>query len=176
MKIIVRGGPAGVDRNTFLFPEPDSDSDGSNTPTSPVDTRWNDELPPNATDAQKEAALQQRWNNIVRLYGDMLDLRGFTKDPQDLVNDRAEADAIIMPSLHEGFGLVATEGAGEGIPVLVNAESGAGDFLRFLGYDDSVTDSSSNPIERSATGPRRSRISRRTSISATRRQSIFSRS
>ncbi len=100
MKIIVRGGPAGVDRTTFLFPEPDSDSDSS-APSSPVDTRWNDELPANATDAQKDAALRQRWNNIVRLYGDMLDLRGFTKDPQDLVNDRAEADAIIMPSLHE---------------------------------------------------------------------------
>ncbi len=29
----------------------------------------------------------------------------------------------------------------------MNAESGAGDFLRFLGFDDSVADSSSNPIE-----------------------------
>ncbi len=29
----------------------------------------------------------------------------------------------------------------------MNGESGAGDFMRFLGFDDSVTDSSSNPIE-----------------------------
>ncbi len=105
----------------------------------------------------------------MRLYGDALDLRGFTKDPQDLVNDRAEADAIIMPSLHEGFGLVATEGAGEGIPVLVNAESGAGDFLRFLGFDDSVADSSSNPVDAVGDWSMRSRTWPVTSRTATRR-------
>jgi glycosyltransferase involved in cell wall biosynthesis len=53
----------------------------------------------------------------------------FTKDPAELRADVRGVDAVIMPSKHEGFGLVATEAAGHGIPILVNEESGAARFL-----------------------------------------------
>lgn len=71
------------------------------------------------------------WVAKVKKYGaeGNVTLLPFTKNPDDLVQDRERADAVIMPSLHEGFGLVATEAAGRGIPVLVNAESGAAGFF-----------------------------------------------
>ncbi len=53
----------------------------------------------------------------------------FSKDMAELRNDVRNADAVIMPSRHEGFGLVATEAAGHGVPILVNEESGAARFL-----------------------------------------------
>ncbi|GHF47833.1 hypothetical protein GCM10010218_31570 [Streptomyces mashuensis] len=56
-------------------------------------------------------------------------IKPFTKDDNELKNDIINADAVIMPSKHEGFGLVATEAAGHGVPVLVNQESGAAQFL-----------------------------------------------
>ncbi|GAA1893125.1 glycosyltransferase family 4 protein [Streptantibioticus ferralitis] len=52
-----------------------------------------------------------------------------TDNKAELNNDIRNADAVIMPSRHEGFGLVATEGAGHGVPILVNEESGAARFL-----------------------------------------------
>ncbi|MEV4437876.1 glycosyltransferase family 4 protein [Streptomyces sp. NPDC049577] len=56
-------------------------------------------------------------------------VKPFTNDNEELKRDIVAADAVIMPSKHEGFGLVATEAAGHGIPVLVNQESGAAQFL-----------------------------------------------
>ncbi|MFI9205617.1 glycosyltransferase family 4 protein [Streptomyces sp. NPDC053048] len=56
-------------------------------------------------------------------------VKPFTKDANELKNDIIGADAVIMPSKHEGFGLVATEAAGHGVPVLVNQDSGAAQFL-----------------------------------------------
>ncbi|MER5780312.1 glycosyltransferase family 4 protein [Streptomyces mobaraensis] len=56
-------------------------------------------------------------------------VKPFTKDANELKNDIISADAVIMPSKHEGFGLVATEAAGYGVPVLVNQESGVAQFL-----------------------------------------------
>ncbi|WP_223769590.1 glycosyltransferase family 4 protein [Streptomyces huiliensis] len=56
-------------------------------------------------------------------------VKPFTEDDNELKNDIKSADAVIMPSKHEGFGLVATEAAGHGVPILVNQESGAAQFL-----------------------------------------------
>ncbi|MEU1377281.1 glycosyltransferase [Streptomyces triculaminicus] len=56
-------------------------------------------------------------------------VKPFSKQPEDLKKDIIAADAVIMPSKHEGFGLVATEAAGHGVPILVNQESGAAEFL-----------------------------------------------
>ncbi|MGW2600049.1 glycosyltransferase family 4 protein [Streptomyces klenkii] len=56
-------------------------------------------------------------------------VKPFTKDGNELKNDIISADAVIMTSKHEGFGLVATEAAGHGVPILVNQESGAAQFL-----------------------------------------------
>ncbi|RCV54850.1 glycosyltransferase family 4 protein [Marinitenerispora sediminis] len=53
----------------------------------------------------------------------------FTKNPQEIIDDVRAADAVIMPSKHEGFGMVATEALGHGVPVLVNQESGAAEFF-----------------------------------------------
>ncbi|MCC9740167.1 glycosyltransferase family 4 protein [Streptomyces sp. MNU89] len=61
--------------------------------------------------------------------GDHVAVELFTKDAAELQNAVGQADLVIMPSKHEGFGLVATEALGHGIPVLVNEESGAAKFL-----------------------------------------------
>ncbi|MFI5672437.1 glycosyltransferase family 4 protein [Streptomyces sp. NPDC051704] len=82
-------------------------------------------------DPLKEPKEYGEWMAKVEAYGaeGTVTLLPFTKNPADLQEDRERADAVIMPSLHEGFGLVATEAAGRGIPVLVNAESGAAGFF-----------------------------------------------
>ncbi|MFK0296301.1 glycosyltransferase family 4 protein [Streptomyces sp. NPDC090442] len=80
----------------------------------------------------KQPEQYREWQGIVEKYGAIgaVTLLPFSTDPAELRADREGADAIVMPSLHEGFGLVATEGAGRGVPVLVNEESGAAGFLR----------------------------------------------
>ncbi|MEU7166202.1 glycosyltransferase family 4 protein [Streptomyces morookaense] len=80
----------------------------------------------------KQPEQYREWQGIVDKYGarGAVTLLPFSTDPAELRADREGVDAIVMPSLHEGFGLVATEGAGRGVPVLVNEESGAAGFLR----------------------------------------------
>ncbi|QUQ64302.1 eCIS core domain-containing protein [Kutzneria sp. CA-103260] len=79
-------------------------------------------------DPNTDAAKHQEFQNRVKLLGrGMVTVKPFTPNAAELDADRANADALIMPSLHEGFGLVATEAAG--IPVMVNDESGAAEFL-----------------------------------------------
>ncbi|MET7761894.1 glycosyltransferase [Streptomyces sp. NPDC005393] len=58
-----------------------------------------------------------------------VEVKAFIRDPNELRAEVRRADAVMMPSKHEGFGLVATEALGHGIPVLVNQESGAAQFL-----------------------------------------------
>lgn len=75
-----------------------------------------------------------RWKGIAAEFGENgITLLPFTKIAAELEKDRKQSHAVIMPSLHEGFGLVATEAAGQSIPVLVNGESGAGQFLARFG-------------------------------------------
>lgn len=83
-----------------------------------------------APDPENDPALHQFWQERADELGrGGVTLKPFTTDAEELAGDRSEADALIMPSLHEGFGLVATEAAGQGVPVLVNSESGAAQFL-----------------------------------------------
>nr|WP_079166780.1 glycosyltransferase family 4 protein [Streptomyces oceani] len=56
-------------------------------------------------------------------------VKPFTDNASELQQDVRSADAVLMPSHHEGFGLVATEALGHGTPVLVNQDSGAAQFL-----------------------------------------------
>ncbi|MEV0481013.1 DUF4157 domain-containing protein [Streptomyces sp. NPDC050508] len=85
-------------------------------------------------DPGKKPTEYKHWQNIISQYGEGgVTMLPFTTIAKELDQDRTDADALIMPSLHEGFGLVATEGAGRGIPVLVNGESGAAQFLERLG-------------------------------------------
>ncbi|MFF0086991.1 DUF4157 domain-containing protein [Streptomyces canus] len=83
---------------------------------------------------EKKPQEYQHWQDIITQHGrGGVTLRPFTTSARELDQDRTDTDALIMPSLHEGFGLVATEGAGRGIPILVNGESGAAQFLARLG-------------------------------------------
>ncbi|MFI9305692.1 glycosyltransferase family 4 protein [Streptomyces triculaminicus] len=78
----------------------------------------------------EEKHLERTTELAVRLGGaGNVVVKPFTKIRDELKQDIIAADAVIMPSKHEGFGLVATEAAGHGIPILVNQESGAAQFL-----------------------------------------------
>lgn len=59
-------------------------------------------------------------------------LRPFITDENELRRDLWQSRAVVMPSRHEGFGLVAHEAIAAGVPVLVSRESGIGRMLRVL--------------------------------------------
>ncbi|WP_341251426.1 glycosyltransferase family 4 protein [Euzebya pacifica] len=61
-----------------------------------------------------------------------VEMHPFTDDPEVLQDHFGRASAVVVPSAVEGFGLVAFEAIGEGIPVLVSDESGAGMLLADL--------------------------------------------
>ncbi|MEU8655095.1 glycosyltransferase, partial [Streptomyces sp. NPDC048737] len=80
---------------------------------------------------EKNPEEHARWTSIIEAHGGGgITMLPFSTNPADLDNDRETTHALIMPSLHEGFGLVATEAAGRSIPILVNGESGAAEFLK----------------------------------------------
>ena len=56
----------------------------------------------------------------------------FTTDRTDLFNDLRAASVAMMPSWHEGFGLVAWEAIAAGVPLIVSNKSGAYRLLREL--------------------------------------------
>jgi glycosyltransferase involved in cell wall biosynthesis len=82
--------------------------------------------------AEKGTAEQQA-QLLRQIAGDrpglVIDVREFTKDQTELLADLHEADLVLMPSVHEGFGLVASEAARAGKPVLVGEGTGAGRFF-----------------------------------------------
>jgi glycosyltransferase involved in cell wall biosynthesis len=66
-------------------------------------------------------------------------------NPVPYINKRAEyfgelqdADLVLMPSVKEGFGLVAWEAACLGLPVLISRSSGFFEFLQCQGFSDLV--------------------------------------
>jgi glycosyltransferase involved in cell wall biosynthesis len=61
--------------------------------------------------------------------GFQVKVKPFTTDPTELAAEIRGADVVLMPSRNEGFGLVAFEAAGHGVPVLVPGNSGVGIFL-----------------------------------------------
>jgi glycosyltransferase involved in cell wall biosynthesis len=142
VRLTVRGAPSA--------PRPaESDSEGSDSDSS---VRSWETQPPSETESEKAKRLEEakakrakdraaaraeqqaqydKWNRLVEQYGaGGVTLEPFTKNPEDLKADREKTHALIMPSLHEGFGLVATEATSQGIPILVNGESGAAEFLK----------------------------------------------
>ncbi|KAB8201647.1 hypothetical protein BDV34DRAFT_237475 [Aspergillus parasiticus] len=52
----------------------------------------------------------------------------FSNDQHVVRRSYQAADLVVMPSTHEGFGMIFTEVAGLGIPILVTEDSGAGQF------------------------------------------------
>jgi glycosyltransferase involved in cell wall biosynthesis len=61
--------------------------------------------------------------------GRYVKIEAFADDDATITNAIRAADALIMPSLVEGFGLVALEALEEGIPILVCRYSGMAEFL-----------------------------------------------
>lgn len=56
-------------------------------------------------------------------------VKPFTADPNALDQDLWGTDLVLVAALHEDFGLVATEAASYGVPLLVGSHTGAGQFL-----------------------------------------------
>lgn len=55
--------------------------------------------------------------------------RPYSQDEEDIASDICAASVVIMPSMKEGFGLTALEAIAAGIPTIISAESGIGEFL-----------------------------------------------
>lgn len=73
----------------------------------------------------------ERWQQVVdEMTGmpDLVKLHPFSDDPNAVSRFYCNADLVIMPSMHEGFGMIFTEVAGLGVPILVTQDSGAGQF------------------------------------------------
>ncbi|MCC9706540.1 glycosyltransferase [Streptomyces sp. MNU76] len=77
-----------------------------------------------------EAEMEREGKLLRKLSGGNVTVKGRTSSVDELNEDIRAAHAMIMPSKHEGFGMVASEGLGHGVPVLVNEESGAALFLQ----------------------------------------------
>ncbi|MEU5858905.1 glycosyltransferase family 4 protein [Nocardiopsis dassonvillei] len=59
----------------------------------------------------------------------VVECHSYAHDDTVIQRERDRADVVLMPSIREPFGLVATEAAGEGIPFLAPEGSGVGLFL-----------------------------------------------
>jgi glycosyltransferase involved in cell wall biosynthesis len=73
--------------------------------------------------AQAQAAV------LTGIVGTEVTVKVRTTDGRELTRDLYEADLVLMPSVHEGFGMVASEAARAGVPVLVGEGTGAGMFF-----------------------------------------------
>jgi glycosyltransferase involved in cell wall biosynthesis len=71
---------------------------------------------------QQERELSQRAGRPVWV-------KPFTSDPTQLSQDLRGTDLVLVAAIHEDFGLVATEAAGHGVPLLVGDHTGVGMFL-----------------------------------------------
>lgn len=58
--------------------------------------------------------------------------RPYSTDVEAIRQDLWQSRVVVMPSRHEGFGLVALEAIAAGVPVLVSRESGVGRMLEEL--------------------------------------------
>ncbi|MFM9691974.1 glycosyltransferase family 4 protein [Streptomyces europaeiscabiei] len=74
--------------------------------------------------------VQKARDELRRLTGGNVTVKPRTSSATELDEDIRGSHAVIMPSKHEGFGMVAPEGLAHGVPVLVNEESGAAQFLQ----------------------------------------------
>lgn len=66
---------------------------------------------------------------IFEVTGVATKVKPFTSDRDLIEAETRGADLVLMPSVHEGFGLVATEAAGIGVPIAVPSDTGAGLFF-----------------------------------------------
>jgi hypothetical protein len=82
-----------------------------------------------STDAETElkALALQHAKRVIRLSA-----LPFTQDRTELFDELKAASVCIMPSWHEGFGLVAWEAIAAGVPLVLSKKSGAYQFLKAL--------------------------------------------
>lgn len=79
-------------------------------------------------DANNIKAMQWHFDSVAGV-GNCVQILPFTSDLNTITEDYRIADLVVMPSGHEGFGMIFMEAAGHGVPVLVTQESGAGQFV-----------------------------------------------
>ena len=86
---------------------------------------------------EDSATIEQIWTSETNAY---FPHRFLPLDPdQDFLFERlSQADLLIMPSLREGFGLVAWEAIGAGVPVAISKRSGLYQLLHQNGYSGNV--------------------------------------
>lgn len=74
--------------------------------------------------------------DLVELANHRVDVlvRDYTADNELIDADLARASLLVLPSRHEGFGLVALEAIAAGLPVLVSDTSGIAEHLRSEGH------------------------------------------
>jgi hypothetical protein len=95
------------------------------------------EKTPNADSTGAEAELkelaEQHANRVINLQA-----LPFTQNRTALFDELKTASVCLMPSWHEGFGLVAWEAIAAGVPLILSKKSGAYQFLKALKKDNLV--------------------------------------
>jgi glycosyltransferase involved in cell wall biosynthesis len=79
--------------------------------------------------APDETAVRTQTRDLSAIAGNKVVVKEFTTEKAELLADLHHADLVMMPSIHEGFGLVASEAARAGVPVVVGEGTGAGMFF-----------------------------------------------
>ncbi len=82
----------------------------------------------------RENEVADMTQRLTALAGHPVEVRPFVashtpEGKAELLSDLHHADVVLMPSLQEGFGLVASEAARAGVPVVVGEGTGAGKFF-----------------------------------------------
>lgn len=90
---------------------------------------------PNSTGAEAELKelAQQHADRVISLQA-----LPFTQDRTELFDELKTASVCLMPSWHEGFGLVAWEAIAAGVPLILSKKSGAYQLLKTLRKENLV--------------------------------------
>ncbi len=81
-----------------------------------------------ANEQNQESSLKQFAEEFAGRYVNLLP-KPFTSDRRALFEDLRTASVALMPSWHEGFGLVAWEAIAAGVPIILSKKSGVFQFL-----------------------------------------------
>lgn len=84
--------------------------------------------------AESESKIDEQLRQIV-LDDSIYRLRPFVDSVESINEDLHQAQVVVMPSRHEGFGLVALEAISCGVPVLVSSDSGIAQMMSDLNVD-----------------------------------------
>lgn len=97
---------------------------------------------PNTVSAEEElkSLAQQYAGRAIRMH-----VLPFTTDRADLFTDLRSASVVMMPSWHEGFGLVGWEAVAAGVPLIVSQKSGL--YRLLCEIDDGLYSNLAYPID-----------------------------